>query len=213
MIVEKNNDAITILHRFTVIPGHQEVYLDKIWPREVKLRQRYGFNVLNAFIEAEELAKFTWLYSYEGDIDAAEKRLNNDPEKAALAEEKKAHYLKNDKIRRVRQELMTQATEDSIKGKTAIMRRYAITNDWNEFLDVWRKIVPFRDKYGFHPLFAVSDMEENMFTWAFDFQGDFKDFEKAQLPYYKDPKRAELHYVSNYLADFYITPARQLLIP
>ena len=208
-----DNSVITILHRFTVIPGREDAYINDLWAREVKLRQRHGFKMLNAFIETEGLPKFTWLYSYKGDIDAAEGRLKSDPEQLALAVERNKFCMKNTRIRRVRPELMTQGTAESIKGKTVIMRRYAITGDWKEFLDVWRRIVPFRDKYGFHPLFAVSDVEGDLFTWAFDFAGEYKDFEAAQKPYYEDPERAALHYVADYLADFYVTPARQLLFP
>ena len=106
---------------------------------------------------------------------------------------------------------MKPPTNDSL-NKMIIMRRYLIKNDWDEFLDVWKEIAPFREEYGFEVLFAVEDKEEKVFTWGFTYDGDsFATFMKeGQKEYYSDPKRVELETVNNYLDEVILTPARQL---
>lgn len=227
--MDQSGYLVTIMHRFSLVSGHEDAYLE-IWKKEAKLRQRYGFNVLNAFVETGKGMRyrlktgelldpgnekvFTWLYSYDGDIDDAEKRLNSDPEMATLVAEKKKHILNDESIRRVTNYIMKPATEDSIK-KMVIMRRYNIINDWDEFLDIWWRIVPVREKHGFPCIFAVGDVEEKVFTWAFTYDGDdFETFMRSgQAEYYNDPQRVELETVNNYLEEIRLTPARQLIIP
>ena len=109
-------------------------------------------------------------------------------------------------------ELLTAATPDSIEGRIAIMRRYDLTGSFDDFLAIWRQIVPVREKYGYRCLFAVSDREQMRFTWAFDFDGDFADFPDSQRDYYRDPDRVRLREVFHYMADYSIHPAGQLLV-
>lgn len=226
--MENPKNAVTILKRFTIIPGHEEIYLG-IWQQEVKLRQQYGFKILNAFIETgsgmqfnlltgdylqiSEGKMFTALYSYEGDIDAAESIFSRDVASNLLAAEKKKHILDDESIRHVNQKMMMPSTADN-STKMVIMRRYKIVNDWNAFLDIWWRIVHVRDKHGFPCLFAVEDIEERVFTWAFTYDGD--DFEtfmnEGQMDYYLDPLRVELEVVNGYLEEIRLTPARQIMM-
>lgn len=210
----QDKSTATILHRFTIQPGHIDAYLE-IWRREVSLMKKYGIHTLHANLDQGDEPKLTWIYTCGGDLNEAQKRLAADTEKAALDEEARTHVYPNEKIRKVRIEsMLDKVTEEDIKGTTMIMRRYSIKpGTWNEFLDVWRKIVPLREQYGFKVVFAVSDEEENMFTWAFRYEGEYKDFGEKQKPYYADPKRVLLETVINYMCDFKLSPAREFLIP
>jgi hypothetical protein len=132
----------------------------------------------------------------------------------ALSKEKEAHTLKKNSTRLVTQKIMKPASEDSLE-KMVIMRRYNVKNDRNEFLDIWKEIVPVREKYGFPCLFVVGDIEEKAFTWAFTYDDDdFNTFmSEGQAGYHSDSQRVELETVNNYLKAIRLTPARQLLIP
>lgn len=200
-----------LLHRFSVKPRHLDDYLE-IWPREVRVRWRHGYTVHRAFVETDAEPKFTWLYSHP-DPYAGQSALHADPEAAEVDKLKANHVFRNVKIRPVRAEVLTDPDPARMAERIAIMRRYSITGSWSEFLNIWRRIVPVREKYGFHCLFAVADEPEDMFTWAFDFAGPFDDFAAAQRPYYRDPQRVALREVFDYMADYTIHPARQLPIP
>lgn len=52
-----------------------------------------------------------------------------------------------------------------------------------------------------------------MFSWAFDFDGEWEEFPAAQRGYYRDPARVELRGVFDFMADYSIHPARQRLLP
>lgn len=133
-----------------------------------------------------------------------------DPAMDALVLAKKPHVFGNLLVRPVQVHQLTHPTPGSVAGRIAILRRYAIVGSWDEFMAIWRQIVVVREAYGFQCLFAVSDEPTNMFTWAFDFAGDFGDFPAAQRDYYNDPARVALRRVFDYMADYTITPAEQL---
>lgn len=195
----------TALHRFTVKPGHLDTWLE-IWPDEVALRRRHGFTVHRGFVETDAEPKVSWLYSHP-ELDAAQAAIAADPEFAELVRRKAGHVFGNATIRPVEVEVMTESGDPP---RTAIMRRYSITGSWDEFLGIWRRIVPVRERYRFPCLFAVVDRPKDMFTWAFGFDGAWEDFAEAQRPYYHDPERVVLRGVFDYLADYAIHPARQL---
>lgn len=196
-----------VLHRFSVKPHHLDAWR-AAWPDEVALRRRHGFTWHRAFAETHAEPKVTWLYAHD-DPAAGEASLRADPEYAAFVEHLRPHVFRNVLVRPVRPEVCTDAVTDRL----AIMRRYAITGSWPEFLAIWRRIVGVRERYGFRCLFAVADEPANMFTWAFDFAGAWEEFPAAQRPYYHDPARIELRGVFDYMADYQITPAEQLRIP
>lgn len=198
----------TLLHRFTIKPGHLDAWLE-LWPQEVALRRAHGFTMHQAYLETDAEPKLSWLYSHP-DAAAAELSVQNDPRTAELAALKAPHVFGNLKIRPVQVEGMTG---QKAAARTVIMRRYSIVGSWREFLEIWRRIVPLRQRHGFPCLFAVSDRPENMFTWAFGFDGDWNDFAEAQRPYYRDPDRVPLRRVFDYMADYAIHPARTLPIP
>ena len=200
------HDATLLLHRFTVKPGHLDAYLD-VWPDEVGLLRGHGYTVHRAFVETDAEPKLTWLYSHP-DADVAAEAVRLDPASAELAARRAPHVFRNVTIRPVRPEIMTEPADLS---QTAIMRRYAITGSWSEFLEVWRRIVVVRERHGFGCLFAVADEPHDMFTWAFTFDGDWADFPAAQRPYYRDPERVTLRGVFDYMADYSITPAHQFI--
>lgn len=210
MTMEQNKDSVTttILYRVMVKPGQWDNFLE-VWRGEVKLRQSYGFKVLLAFSDREE-GMFTWSYSYSGNLDEAEKSYNNDPERAALAEKVKNYAYTNEVVREVRQELMTEQTEESAKATTILLRRYSIkSGEWEPFLEVWHRIIKVRERHGFKILFALEDMEENMFTWSFSYDGDYNEAAKR---YYSDPERVDLEIVANYVTDFKVRNVRQEFI-
>ena len=200
-----------VLHRFTVRPGHLDAWLDS-WPELVAARRRAGFTWHRAFVETDAEPKVTWLYSHP-DPSAGAAALASDALASGLDASLARHVFRNDLIRPVRPELVTHATPGSVDGRIAIMRRYSIVNGWPAFLDIWRRIVPVREKYGFTCLFAVSDEPADMFTWAFDHAGDWAGFPAAQRDYYRDPARVELRGVFDHMADYSIHPATQLLLP
>jgi len=205
-------DEQMILHRFSVRPHHLDAYLDHLWPTELAIRAEHGYTSHRAFVETDAEPKLTWLYSHP-DPQAGERAVRDDPRTAELAGLKAPHVFRNLRVRPVRVERLTHATAASAGDRIAIMRRYSITGSWDEFLAVWRRIVPVRERYGFRCLFAVADEPQDMFTWAFDFAGTWEDFPAAQRPYYHDPARVELRGVFDYMADYAIHPARQLLLP
>lgn len=198
----------TWLHRFSVKPNHLDQYLE-IWPELVALRRRHGYDVIRAFVETDAEPKFTWLYSHPQPA-LGEAKLAADPTTEALAQQAAPHVFRNVKIRHVHAEALTRkAAPDQI----AVMRRYSIVGDWDEFLDLWRQVVPLREQFGFPCLFAVADFEEHMFTWAFGYDGAWEDFRAAQRDYYHDPARMKLRGIFDYMADYSIHPARQLELP
>lgn len=198
-----------LLHRFTIKPHHLDDWLE-LWLGIAAARQRAGFTWHRAFIETDAEPKVSWLYSHP-DPDAGEALLAADPASGELAAAAAPHVFGNTRIRTVRPELMTH--RDASGERLAIMRRYRIVGDWDEFQALWRRIVVVREQYGFRCLFAVCDVDDEMFTWAFDFDGEWADFAAAQRPYYRDPDRVELRGVFDYMADYSIHPARQLEIP
>lgn len=193
-----------VLHRFTVKPGHLEAWLG-LWPALVAARRRAGFTWHRAFVETDAEPKVTWLYSHP-DPEVGERLV----EQVAAAQ---PHVFRNTLVRRVRPEVVTHATASTIAGRIAIMRRYTIVGGWPEFLAIWRQIVPVRERYGFRCLFAVVDEPADLFTWAFDFAGEWADFPAAQRDYYRDPARVVLRGVFDHMADYSIHPATQLLLP
>ncbi|KQX23534.1 MULTISPECIES: hypothetical protein [unclassified Sphingomonas] len=91
------------------------------------------------------------------------------------------------------------------------LKRYQITPDgWEQFLEVWRRIVTVRRRHGFGIKFAFADREQNMFTWAIDHDGDFDAAAKA---YYEDPERIELEIVERYVTGFEIRKVEVLDLP
>ncbi len=198
----------TYLHRFTVKPKHLDAYLP-VLEQELALRRQHQISVHRAFAETDAEPKLTLLYSAEPDQLAA---YQADPQTAALADQARGHVFTNLLVRPVEVEVMTEPTAESVAGRIAIMRRYRIVGSWDGFLAVWRRIVPVREQYGFRCLFAVRDEPTDMFTWAFDFAGSWEEFPAAQRPYYHDPARVDLRGVFNFMADYSIHPARQLLL-
>ncbi|HOA87732.1 MAG TPA: hypothetical protein PKX10_00010 [Propioniciclava tarda] len=199
----------TWLHRFTVKPHHLDAYLP-LWRREVTLRRACGFTVHRAFVETDAEPKFTWLYSHP-DADAPA-LVAAEAEASVLADAARPHVFGNVVVRPVDVEVLTCATPESMDGRIAIMRRYDLTGDWDGFLEVWRRIVGVRERHGFTCLFAVADRPHDLFTWAFDFAGEWADFPAAQRGYYADPDRVALRSVFDHMADYSIHPARQLVI-
>lgn len=198
----------TVLHRFSIKPHHLDSYLELL-PALVDVRARAGFTTHRLLLETHAEPKLTWVYSH-ADPAAGERAVRADPATGVLAERAAPHVFRNLLVRRVRVEAMTHPTQRSVAGRIAILRRYAIVNGWPGFLDIWRRIVDVRDAYGFRCLFAVADEPADLFTWAFDFAGDFADFPAAQRDYYHDPDRVALRGVFDYMADYAITPAEQL---
>lgn len=91
------------------------------------------------------------------------------------------------------------------------LKRYQITpGGWEEFLEVWRRIVAVRRRHGFGILCAFADREQNMFTWAIDHDGDFDAAAKA---YYEDPERIELEIVERYVTGYEIRKVEALDLP
>lgn len=195
----------TLLHRFTVKPGHLDQWL-ALWPEEVALRRHHGYTVHRGFVETDAEPKVSWLYTHPEPVPA-EVAIQADPAFVELTERKSGHVFRNATVRPVDVEVMTEPGDLS---QTAIMRRYSITGCWDEFLLIWRRIVPLRERHGFPCLFAVVDRPKDMFTWAFGFDGDWEDFPAAQQAYYHDPERVALRGVFDYLADYSVHPARQL---
>lgn len=199
----------TLLHRFTVRPRHLDAWLD-LWPDEAALRRRAGYRLHRLFVETDAEPKVTLVCSHD-DPDAGAAALAAAAAASGLSGRLAPHVFRNAVTRPVRTELLTAATPETVEGRIAIMRRYAITGSWAEFLALWRRIVQVREAYGFRCLFAVSDEPRDLFTWAFDFAGAWEDFPAAQRDYYRDPDRVALRDVFHFMADYSIHPARQVL--
>ncbi len=199
-----------VLHRHSIKPGHLDYWL-QLWPDQVALWRRHGFVSHRAFLQEHAEPKLTWLYSHPAPSEGAA-WLIADPEWRDLGERLAPHVFRNDLVRHVRVEQVTTATAESAAGRIAILRRYSIVGSWQEFLAIWRRIVPLREEHGFRCLFAVADEAKDMFTWAFDFGGEWEHFQEAQRPYYRDPARVALRGVFDYMADYSVDPARQLVL-
>lgn len=197
-----------VMHRFTVRPRHLDAFLE-IWPADVALRRRHGFTVHRAFVETDAEPKVTWLSSHP-DPDAGARGLAADPAMVDVRRRLVPHVFRNATTRPVDLEVLTEGADPL---QTAVMRRYSIVGDWEDFLELWRAIRPIRERHGFPCLFAVADRPKDMFTWAFGYDGSWEDFPSAQVRYYADPERVALRGVFNYMADYDVHPARQLVIP
>ena len=141
-----------LLHRFTVKPRHLDTYL-QLWPEDVALYRQAGFEMHRAFVETDAEPKLTWLYSHPQGMAAVD-ALHADPNFIRLQARTAPHVFGNLTIRPVDVEVMTTASDLSLR---AIMRRYSITGSWAEFLSIWRRIVPVRERHGYPCLFAVAD--------------------------------------------------------
>ncbi len=210
----------TILERYAVKPRHVEAF-EPLWRRQAALREAAGFTIRRAFLETDAEPKLTCLMEHRDSLlgfDALDRleHLERSAEHRTLATSMAPHVFRNRVVRAVDPWTMTTATPESVAGthgeRIAIMRRYEIVNGWPGFEDVWRRIVPVRERYGFRCLFAVADRGNDIFTWAFDFDGGFADFAASQHDYYRDPDRVELRKVFDFMADYSIHPARQLLV-
>lgn len=194
------------LHRFAIKPGrHLDAWL-ALWPLEVTLLRRHGFRVHQAYLETDAEPKLSLLYSHP-DPTQGVATLAVDPERQRLDALATPHVFGNVVVREVRPEILHDERRTS---GVVIMRRYWITGGWPGFLDIWREIVPVRERYGFDCLFAVVDEAHDTFTWAFTFDGQWSEFPEAQRGYYADDARARLRGVFDYMADYAIHPARQL---
>lgn len=205
--------STTLLHRVNLKPGHLDAWR-VIWPDEVALRTEHGFASVGAFLETHAEPKLTWLHE-TADAAASDLGLRADPRWAEIEARKAPHVFRNLLVRPVRPELMAIPASDAATiaaetGRTVVMRRYRIVGAWSEFLDIWRRIVPLRERHGFRCLFAVADEGTNMFTWAFDYEGEWADFGAVQRDYYHDPERVALRGVFDYMADYTVTPATRI---
>ena len=207
--------GVTLLHRVSVKPGHVDRWRP-LWDEERALCAEHGFVSHRAFLETPFLRtiaepKLTWLYSHP-DPGAGERALRADPRWDDLTARIAPHRFGNLLVRPVRVEVLTRADAASVAGRIAILRRYSIVGGWSGFLDIWRRIVPVRERHGFRCLVAVADEPADVFTWAFDFAGTWDEFPDAQRDYYSDPARVELRGVFDHMADYAIAPADQLLL-
>ncbi len=193
-----------LLQRRTIRPRHLDQWR-QTWPEEVRLRREHGFSPQRAFLETHAEPKLTWLFTHD-DPAAGDAALAADPAWAELVAARAPHVFRNEVTRIVRPEFVREGRTD----RTVVLRRYSIVGDWAGFLEVWRRIVPVREKYGFACLFAVADEPHDLFTWAFDFDGEWDDFPAAQRGYYADPDRVRLRGVFDYMADYTITPAKEI---
>lgn len=195
----------TYLERFCAKPGHLEQF-EPLLAARLARETELGVETRQVYLETHAEPKITRIFQAP---PVVVEQLPIDPELAELATATAPHVFRNRTCREVGVELITEPVAGA--QRLAILRRYSITGDWDEFLSIWRRIVPVRAQYGFNPLFAVADRAHDMFTWAFDFGGVWADFPAAQRPYYRDPARVELRGVFDYLADYAITPAKQWL--
>lgn len=196
-----------LLHRFTVKPRHLDDWLAR-WPEVRAVRERHGFSWHQGYVETDAEPKVTLLWSHP-DPDAGRAALDADAETSALAEALAPHVFRNTVERPVRVEWLAAAVPPD-PTRTVVMRRYAIIGGWEPFLEIWRRIVPVRERHGFRVLFAVADEPHDLFTWAFDYAGDWAGFGAAQRGYYRDPARVELRGVFDHMADYSLHPARPL---
>lgn len=101
-------------------------------------------------------------------------------------------------------------TEPHDKPDT-LLRVYAIKpGKWDEFLDVWRRIVVLRRKHGFEVLFALVDRDANIFTWAVSHD---EDIDQVAERYYADPDRVALEYVADFVDDWKVTKVSREPVP
>ncbi len=209
-----SENAITYLHRFSFKKALKEEYLP-IFREEVRVRASHGFQTKFAYLDLSGDTKISWCYSYDGDAEQTEKELEADPAWRAVQEAKAPYVYANDVTRQVIPVLpFICSTEEHTQGWTTIFRRYYIKRGtWDGFLETWRKIVPLREKYGFHCAFALMDQEESIFTWGFRYKGAYSDFDSLQKPYYADPDREAQSTVINYMADFKISNSVDIIIP
>ncbi|MFT3876087.1 MAG: hypothetical protein QM708_06670 [Propioniciclava sp.] len=200
-------EGTVLLHRFTVKPRHLDDWLAR-WPEVRALRERHGFVLHQGYVETDAEPKVTLLWSH---TDPARGRAALDADAAAsgLHTALAPHVFRNTVEREVRAELLTPPVPPD-ERRTVVMRRYAIVGGWEPFLRIWRRIVPVRERHGFRVLFAVADEPHDLFTWAFDYEGDWAGFPEAQRGYYRDPARVELRGVFDHMADYSLHPARPL---
>jgi hypothetical protein len=71
-----------LLRRYFVKPGHWDDFLP-MWREVVRVRLRFGFEVLFAFADREHDV-FTWAIRHQDDIDAVHERYYKDPERMTL---------------------------------------------------------------------------------------------------------------------------------
>jgi hypothetical protein len=91
------------LRRYQVKPGELEGFVER-WDLVLAARRQYGFEVLFAFVD-RTTNQFVWAVSHDGDndaFDAAEKRLMESPEGAAI----RAEYQAADHLGRLPAELL-----------------------------------------------------------------------------------------------------------
>lgn len=210
-------DRTLLLHRVNIKPGHLDAWRE-LWPEEVALFAEHGLASEGAFLETHAEPKLTWLYSTSGASHRALAELHADGRFADLEQRRRRHVFGNLVVRPVRPEVMAIPASDAAtlaaeRDRTVVMRRYSIVNGWPDFLDIWRRIAPLRERHGFRVLFAVADEPHDLFTWAFDYQGNWEDFPAAQRDYYHDPERVALRGVFDHMADYTITPAQRLALP
>lgn len=92
-----------------------------------------------------------------------------------------------------------------------LLRIYSIKPDgWEPFLEVWRRIVAVRRRFGFEVLFALEDREANIFTWAVRHDDDI---DQVAERYYADPERKALEIVGEYVLDYKVTRVSRVTLP
>ena len=101
------------------------------------------------------------------------------------------------------------------KGSAALLdtelKQYTIKPEsWEDFLGVWRKLIPIRKRFGFTVLFALVDKERNIFTWALSHPDDYDAADKS---YQADPERIALEVIGKYVTGADMTKVTQLTIP
>jgi hypothetical protein len=74
--------ATVQLRRYQITPGEMDAFVEW-WPTLLPAREKYGFNVLFAFVD-EATNQFVWAVSHDGDFDAVEKVYLDSPERAAV---------------------------------------------------------------------------------------------------------------------------------
>lgn len=191
----RSSSSEVLLDRFTVRPGHLDRW-EALRAADEAVLAAQGLRVLRTFVETDAEPKVTRLLtpsSAVGDV----------PGHPAEVRE---HVFGNRVVRPVRAELLG----DGVTDRTVVMRRYSIVGEWADFLAIWRRIVPVRERHGFEVLFAVADEAKDLFTWAFAMDASWEDFGAAQRGYYRDPERVELRGVFDHMADYSLHPAREL---
>ncbi|MEC3909610.1 hypothetical protein U5A82_03720 [Sphingobium sp. CR2-8] len=102
-------------------------------------------------------------------------------------------------------------TESSIPKLDTLLRVYDIKPDgWEQFLEIWRRIVAVRRRFGFEVLFALEDREANVFTWAVRHDDDI---DQVAERYYADPERKSLEIVGEYVLDYKVTRVSRVAFP